>query len=327
MLAMLRKLLLFSVMSLSIPFGIFAQTLIVNPDPIVINGTSSGGGSSILNFTLSFPFGTYNNGEIQEVHLCNSTPSTNCAPTLVVIDVSSSCSAGIGTTICSGSTTLSADNSGAISGLQENDIIQMGAFQGGNFIASTSTFVAALLPVELQEFNIQGDATEVVINWVTASEVNNELFKIERSIDGITFEEIGKVSGSGTTTQQKAYSFKDRSPVPGLNYYRLKQVDFDEQTSYSKVLSHFVSTEWTGDAELFPNPSNGQTSLFYQAAESGSATIQVLDLSGKELNRYDRSLTKGMNNLEFDLSHLNKGIYLVRLNNNNQQITTRLSIQ
>jgi hypothetical protein len=69
----------------------------------------------------------------------------------------------------------------------------------------------------------------VLLSWETATEINNDYFDVEWSMDGISFEKIGQVQGAGTTAEIQLHEFLHKKPVNGNNYYRLKQVDFDEK--------------------------------------------------------------------------------------------------
>ena len=92
------------------------------------------------------------------------------------------------------------------------------------------------VPVELTSFTATSNGKEVILNWSTATELNNQGFEIERSEDNISFNTIGFVPGFGTTTEPKSYSYSDQSVNSGTNYYRLKQVDYDGSYEYSDVV-------------------------------------------------------------------------------------------
>src|SRR4051812_27862818 len=89
--------------------------------------------------------------------------------------------------------------------------------------------------VELISFKAEKASENVILNWSTASEKNNDYFVVERSTDGIHFEPIGTVKGNGTSNQINYYTFEDHSFNSGILYYRLKQVDLDNKYEYSKI--------------------------------------------------------------------------------------------
>ena len=109
------------------------------------------------------------------------------------------------------------------------------------------------LPIELRSFEAQPDGSEVKLLWSTASETNNAYFAIERISEGLTFYEIGSVQGSNNSNEVLHYSFTDPSPISGINYYRLKQVDFDGSFEYSPVISIDLTNN-NSFADLYPNP-------------------------------------------------------------------------
>src|SRR5690606_28516311 len=101
----------------------------------------------------------------------------------------------------------------------------------------------------------------VDLTWATASEYNNDRFEIERSTNGLNWSQIGSVSGMGTTQQRHEYLFTDEYPENGENYYRLKQVDFDDKYEYSPIRLVTFGSEITPDNSRivwYPNPTSGQ---------------------------------------------------------------------
>ena len=94
---------------------------------------------------------------------------------------------------------------------------------------------AVLMPIEMTMWTATSLEESVLLEWTTASEENNDYFAIERSIDGVTWKVLGNVGGAGTTSATHYYSFEDTKPVSGISYYRLKQVDFNGEYTYSSV--------------------------------------------------------------------------------------------
>ena len=93
-----------------------------------------------------------------------------------------------------------------------------------------------LLPVELTSFTAQSQGQTVILNWVTATELNNRGFEIQRKIVEGNFATVGFVKGEGTTTNQKEYSYVDKNLTDGKYFYRLKQLDFNGEYEYSKTI-------------------------------------------------------------------------------------------
>ena len=127
------------------------------------------------------------------------------------------------------------------------------------------------LPVELLSFTAVRDGNSTVLTWVTGAEINNESFTIERSLDGVNFEEIGYVRGAGNSYAEIDYMEYDYSPGAGVNYYRIKQTDFDGTVSYSFVLQVDLNTESATNLEaaVFPNPVKNGERIFVNIVNNG----------------------------------------------------------
>ena len=93
----------------------------------------------------------------------------------------------------------------------------------------------------------------IYANWSTASESNNSRFEIQRSADGENFGSIGWVDGAGNSSEEKSYKFMDDDPIRSINYYRLKQIDYDGKYEYSKIVSMKMANE---ELAIFPNPTD-----------------------------------------------------------------------
>lgn len=94
------------------------------------------------------------------------------------------------------------------------------------------------MPIELESFEaVILENTDVQLNWITLSELNNDYFNIERSNDGTNWKSIAKLDAAGDSQERKYYSFLDKTPNSEINYYRLKQTDFDGAFTYSNIES------------------------------------------------------------------------------------------
>jgi hypothetical protein len=187
------------------------------------------------------------------------------------------------------------------------------------------------LPIELLSFSaaMNEDKTAVDLLWTTATEINNEVFVIQRSLDGENFEEIGRVAGAGNSTSQLSYIFIDASPAQGVVYYRLKQIDYDGTYSYSKLVSVAnATTTITNKPEmkLFPNPTNGVVNISLNS-EVSEIEIQVIDITGTIVF----SKTVVNENAEFfetiELNNeLKSGFYFVRMVAPNLNLTKKIQL-
>lgn len=123
---------------------------------------------------------------------------------------------------------------------------------------------AAALPIELLSFIVKKERETAQLKWITSSEVNNDYFDIERSYDGRNFEVIGRVKGSGTTTLEQTYTYTDVTPKMGVNYYRIRQADYDGKTEISQMKNVVFNKNdlgYFGDISIFPNPTHDNITL------------------------------------------------------------------
>jgi Secretion system C-terminal sorting domain len=168
---------------------------------------------------------------------------------------------------------------------------------------------SAPAPVELTDFTVKPSPIGFDLNWETATEHDNDYFSIERSTDGHTFTSIGQVKGAGTTIEEQAYTFTDRSPLSGYNYYRLKQVDYDGKSDYSPVRSVKVGS--VSSAILSPNPiqQGNNANLMFDSVDENDLTIEVFNTLGQAVLRQETTVSKGINPIQLDMLALPKGVY------------------
>ncbi|MEK7253772.1 MAG: hypothetical protein AAB316_03445, partial [Bacteroidota bacterium] len=146
-------------------------------------------------------------------------------------------------------------------------------------VAFTNNGTSSLLPVELKSFSARLLDERIALEWVTASEQNNSGFEVQRSSDGVDFQRIGWLDGNGTTTEEHRYIYTDPVPKLGFNYYRLVQMDFDEQTSASPV--QVVKMDKAKN-KLTLKMSAGENLLRISVpqAEGGRSQAEIFDLNG-----------------------------------------------
>ncbi|HKR07103.1 MAG TPA: T9SS type A sorting domain-containing protein [Bacteroidia bacterium] len=160
------------------------------------------------------------------------------------------------------------------------------------------------LPIELISFTATAiDNKEVLCKWITATEINNDYFTVERSRDGNEFEEAGKVDGAGNSTSILNYSLTDYKPFSGISYYRLKQTDFNGDYSYSQVVVVKIFED-ASDILIYPNPSNG---IFNIIKNNMDVPVELFmyDMEGRLVWK-DR-LTDG--SMQIDIRNFGKGVY------------------
>lgn len=185
------------------------------------------------------------------------------------------------------------------------------------------------LPVELVQFNVEARTYTVELNWQTASEENNKGFEIQRSHDGIDFEVIGFVEGNGTIFEYSNYSFIDRNPINGTNYYRLRQIDFNGDFDYSQIEAvEFTkvnpSTSLTGFL-ISPNPAKDFIKLNISFEIPVEFSVKITDVTGRIMEtRYFKN-TAGKEMI-FDLNNFSTGTYFMQAVFQGKVITKRFSV-
>ncbi len=181
------------------------------------------------------------------------------------------------------------------------------------------------LPVELVYFTATKTNNQVLLQWLTASETDNDRFEIERSTDAKTYEKIGTVAGKGNTSQKSKYNFTDAAPLAGTAYYRLKQVDFDGAFAYSSVIAVDANVMVNNmQLQAHPNPFSNQVTVTVTAPQPESATVRLIDMQGRVLLVKQVELSKGLNELELNLNKLAFGMYLLKVSGNGIEASTRI---
>ena len=188
-----------------------------------------------------------------------------------------------------------------------------------NLVTSFSPFKLASatssnpLPVNLISFSAEVVKESVQLNWETASEINNDYFSVERSNDGITFEELDQVAGNGNSNVPINYSFLDAHSFNGISYYRLKQVDYNGAFEYSAVVSVNVEGNTNAGLVIYTDkitPSSLQFLVNGSANETG--TFQIVDLSGKICQSQTYSMSQNSELVTLNINQqLHSGIYFL----------------
>jgi len=165
------------------------------------------------------------------------------------------------------------------------------------------------LPIELITFEAKAVHQNVVLYWVTATEINNDYFTIERSQDAINWKEVLKVKGAGNAHQTLNYSAIDGAPFSGTSYYRLKQTDFDGQFTYSQIRSvNFKGVK--GEIKIYPNPAKGSFE-FILTESANELRMDIRDAQGKiVLSQTYFNIEEGVS-IAVDIAHLAQGVYTV----------------
>ncbi len=209
--------------------------------------------------------------------------------------------------------------------------LTLGTWQNGSGCSGITTLsgdVQSVLPVDLVLFESKMIDKQIALQWITATELNNEKFEVEESREGREFQKIGEVKGKGATHEQQDYSFEVKNPRNGISYYRLKQIDFDGQFEYSKVIRVNFKGENGNVGEFYPNPSkSGTVNLDYTSENDDEILVSVFDVTGKLIVNQIQQFSNGDNNLSFDFSELNTGIYIVKIGDERNPTHRKLIIE
>ncbi len=173
------------------------------------------------------------------------------------------------------------------------------------------------LPIELIYFDAESKGLDVLSSWTTSSEINNDHFELERSIDGNEFSKIAEVKGfgAGVSMQNLNYNYYDKDVCGMVLYYRLKQVDIDGRHSYSKVVSVNCS-DALSRLMVYPNPANTTININCNVKNDESSVVQIIDVVGKVVMNEKINLLAGFNNASFEIKDLPSGVYYLVVKHN-----------
>jgi hypothetical protein len=172
-----------------------------------------------------------------------------------------------------------------------------------------------LVPVELISFAATSNGKEVILNWSTATELNNQLFEVQRSFEGSDFASVGFVNGKGTTTERQDYTYRDKILTDGKYYYRLKQIDYLGRYEYSNIIEIELRAFNSYLLEQnYPNPFNPITTIGYGIREKGNVKITILNAIGEDVAVIlNEEREPGFHQVEFNAANLPSGVYFYQL--------------
>ena len=164
-------------------------------------------------------------------------------------------------------------------------------------------------------FKGQATATGAYLEWQTANEENNKGFNIQHSLDGENWETIDFVQGHGTIQEVQDYTYTDETPPAGINYYRLKQVDFDGQFEYSNIVNVHYEAESTNDElSVFPNPISDELNII-----NGEGIATIYNILGQPVKQF----TVNSRQFAMNTGDLPKGQYILHIFRQNGMVVTR----
>lgn len=194
------------------------------------------------------------------------------------------------------------------------------------------------LPVQLTSFTVAARRLEAILQWSTATEVNNYGFEIERRTVQGSFKArgneewtvVGFVRGAGTSTMPREYAFRDSRIEAGRYAYRLRQVDFDGSFSYTSAAEIEIGSAAKELAlgSNYPNPFNPETSIEFTVPREGRATLTVYNMIGQEVaTLFDGVAEAGkIHRVTFSGSSMPSGLYFYRLEFGSTTIVKRMML-
>jgi len=184
----------------------------------------------------------------------------------------------------------------------------------------------APLPVELTSFTVSAQDQNVLLNWITASELNNNGFEVQRSFLNSEFVTVAFVKGAGTSSLQQEYSFTDQNLSNGKYSYRLKQIDFDGTFEYSaEVEVNVVSLDNYSLINNYPNPFNPSTKIGYYLKDRTNVRIVIMNALGEEIAVLaNETQEQGFHEVEFNAVDFSSGIYFYSLQTSQYNETKKM---
>lgn len=182
-----------------------------------------------------------------------------------------------------------------------------------------------VLPVVWASFSTYLKEDAVLLEWETTLEWDSYLFEVEHSVDGASFETIGEVAGQGTSATPKYYTFLHDKAATGVNYYRLKQIDYDGTFVYSVIRKQYV--QLANDVRLTPNPvSAGTVFIDYTTEREEQMYISLYNAAGEKLRNWSEETVLGTQRWSLDVSTLFPGMYIVYINSASRQYHQRFFV-
>ncbi|WP_017260058.1 T9SS type A sorting domain-containing protein [Pedobacter arcticus] len=194
--------------------------------------------------------------------------------------------------------------------------LSYGSIELADLQADYVTTTNATLPVTLTSFTGKYDANAVNLKWTTVSEKDNSHFEVLRSSDGVSFEEIKRITGHGNSSEINYYSTKDYSPISGINYYQLKQVDYNGKYSSSEVIA--VNSSFNAEQLTVTSTESGLNVSVY-SDKPANVAVSVIDMGGKKLLSQNIQVVGGKNQFTLNTTTLSPGVYIFSVEGNGEK--------
>ena len=195
-------------------------------------------------------------------------------------------------------------------------------------VNDVSITVPTVLPVELLSFTGKHQDRINYLFWETASESNNDFFTLEHSVDGIFFSQLSKIPGAGNSNHLLHYSFTHLFPQQGINYYRLKQTDFNGSIKYSNtiILHNTEKIKGLNLVHAFFNSEQNQIEFILNCESDCDVTLELIDLSGRKLITKQANAEGNYTKIVLPVPVLSSGIYLIKIYNGSELFTRKIKL-
>ncbi len=175
-----------------------------------------------------------------------------------------------------------------------------------------------VLPVKLIDFTAQTSENTNIISWKTTSEENANRFEIYKSDNGANFIKVGEVAATGFSQSLQSYSFVDQANSESATFYRLKLIDNDGASAWSKIVSIAATNASTTKVQsVYPNPTHGAININFSQLSESSFNVQIIDAFGKVYQQVNSDEVSDINALSFDVTELATGIYFIKVSDEN----------
>ncbi|MEL7426186.1 MAG: T9SS type A sorting domain-containing protein [Bacteroidota bacterium] len=182
----------------------------------------------------------------------------------------------------------------------------------------------ALLPIELLDFQATAqDNYTTLLTWQTITEQNNEYFTLERSVDGKAFIALQKMPGAGFSNGELHYQTIDPNPQIGINYYRLRQTDFDGSSSLSEIQLAVFNAKDLRELSIYPNPAREQVQVTIPVVFK-TGTLDIFDTNGRLIRT--QPLTSGASQITVSVRDIQAGTYLLRFTLDEEYLVKLLTV-
>ncbi|MEO1450906.1 MAG: T9SS type A sorting domain-containing protein, partial [Bacteroidota bacterium] len=193
-------------------------------------------------------------------------------------------------------------------------------------VSSSRVSQGGAFPVELSGFRGEWNENMAQLSWATASELNNQGFEVEHSLDDVNYEVLGFVEGKGTTQSPQTYTFETRPLQEGRHIFRLRQIDISGGYAFSPRVKMDLGLPEPFKLAVGPNPFEDRVQVKLEVAETQRVKLSVFDQRGVLIrDQYVRTIEAGsQHTVDFEMQGLAAGMYLLKVQGHDFQTVRRL---